>query len=471
MHMALHPVLTGLAALLAGCAAAPPASPPPSLQTRADAVLHDVQANADFAGAVVLMRGGQVVYEKAVGLAQRSPDRPFTTSAPSDGGSLAKTLTAAAVWELAAEGRLSLDDLVTRHVPEHPYPGHSVRQLVPHRNGLPDCGVFDADFAPGPVRDTTDLLRAVPKRQPQPVFARGVQVAYSNLGFDTAALVVERITGKRIEAWWRERYFGPLGLHDMFARTARFADWPVPRTMGYRREGREWVLNDAFDGEAFIGASNVQASARDWARWGDGFASGRVMAAMRLQAGLQEAMLDSGLPDRLTRLTRLSWYCDASLQRCHYTGAYNGFFAQVYWHRATREVVAWVSNSTVPPSACARLTRDLLDVLAGRAPATEAAPVLTAAPKAERARWAGTYVSATTGRLIIDVTADGRSFLRVNDGERVSLFALPEGVFYAPMLDLWLGFTGLPDGPTLHIRSVFHVAEARRQAAPGGLTK
>ena len=468
MHRALHLLLIGLAALLAACAAAPAASPVVSLQARADAVLNEVHTAADFAGAVVLMRDGRVVYESAVGLAQRDPDRPFTPGTPSDGGSLAKTLTAAVVWELVAEGRLALQDLVTRHVPEYPYASHTLRELVTHRNGLPDYGVFDADFALGQVRDTSDLLRALPKRQSQPEFASGVQVEYSNLGFDIAALVVERVTGKRIEAWWRERYFLPLGLQDIFARPARFADWPVPRTVGYRRQSGAWVLDDAFDGEAFIGASNVHASARDWARWGDGFASGRVMAAARLQAGLEEAMLDSGLGDRLTRL---SWYCDASLRRCHYSGAYNGFFAQVYWDRARREVVAWVSNSTLAPWRCARLTRDLVDVLAGRATATEGTPVLRVIPKAERGGWAGTYESVSIGRLAIDVAANGRSVLRVNDGERVSLFALPEGVFYAPMLDLWLGFTGAADDPTLHIRSVFHVAQARRLPVSGGTTK
>ncbi|MDP1534699.1 MAG: hypothetical protein Q8L92_14085, partial [Rubrivivax sp.] len=59
-------------------------------------------------------------------------------------------------------------------------------------------------------------------------------------------------------------------------------------------------------------------------------------------------------------------------------------------------------------------------------------------------------------------------FLRVNGGDRVSLFAVPDGVFYAPMLDLWLGFTGAADAATLHIRSVFHVADATRLPAPAG---
>ena len=81
-------------------------------------------------------------------------------------------------------------------------------------------------------------------------------------------------------------------------------------------------------------------------------------------------------------LTRLSWYCDSARQRCHYSGAYNAFYSHVVWDRARRETVAYVSNSTLQPWRTARLTRDLVDVLAGRRAAPEPAPVLTLFNKA-----------------------------------------------------------------------------------------
>lgn len=450
------PVLLALAA----CASTKP--PTPQVAVHADRVIDELVATSGFGGAVVLMRDGAVVFERAVGLAQRSPDRPFTVDTPSDGGSLAKTLTAAALWELAAEGRLSLDDPVTRHLPAYPYAGQTMRDLVTHRSGLPDYGAFEDELKARGVLQTPDLLALTVQRQPQPVRPPGVRLEYANLGFDTAALVVERITGQPVAAFWRERYFVPLGLGGMFARPARLADFPVPRAVGYRRDGGAWVTNDAYDGEGFIGASNVHASARDWARWGDAFARGRVMARDRLDAGLRQAMLDSGLDNTLTML---SWYCDAARQRCHYTGAYNGFYAQVWWDRTRRETVAYVSNSTLPAWRCARLTRDLVDALAGRAPAADVTPPLRAVAQGDLPGLAGDWRSPTLGPLALSVQ-DGKAFLRVGRGELASVFQVEREVFYVPTLDLWLAFSGPPASPTMHIRSVFHVAEARRLPAP-----
>lgn len=454
------PLLAVLAMALAGCATRPDEA---RVARLADRVVDEIAASADFNGAVVLMRDGRVVYERAAGLAERSPDRPFTVDTPSDGGSLAKTLTAAALWELAAEGRLSLDDPVTRHLPDYPYAGQTLRDLVAHRNGLPDYDVFEAELKARRVLYTPDLLALTAQRQPQPQRPAGIAVEYSNLGFDVAALVVERITGRPIAAFWRERYFTPLGLQGMFARPARFADFPVPRTVGYRRDGTAWVPNDSFDGEGFVGASNVHASARDWARWGDAFARGRVMPAERLEAGLRQPMLASGMD---SRLTMLSWYCDGAARRCHYTGAYNGFYAQVWWDRAERTALAYVSNSTLPPWRCARLTRDLIDALAGREPPPERVTPL-AVPRAELPRWTGRYRSPTLGEVALAL--DGtRLVVRVGDGEPATAFALPGGVRYAPTLDLWLAFGGTPQAPALHLRTVFHEAEARRADAPAG---
>jgi len=463
MAATMHVTRALVAALSVATGAALAATPEP-LAEAAGRVMQEAAGAGRFNGAVVLMRDGVVVFEHAVGLAQRQPERPFTVDTPTDGGSLAKTMTAALVHEWVAEGRLNLDDPVNRHLPDYPHTRQTVRDLVSHRSGLPDYAFFDTDFKPGQVRDTADLLAALARRKPPPDLPPGVTAEYSNLGFDLAALILEQVSGKKIAVLWSERYFKRLGMQATYARPARFADWPGPRAPGYRFRNDTWELNDAVDGEGFIGASNVHASARDWARWGDAFARGQAMAPDRLQAGLREGLVESGMDNRLTRL---SWYCHADLQRCHYTGAYNGFFSQVYWDRSRREVVAYVSNSTLPPWRCAALTRDLVDVLAGRTPTPEPVAQPVRVLNKDLPQWAGRYQAARLGPLTLGSQGEQAS-LRVGNGALVSIYPTGGGVFYAPMLDLWLGFSGTPEAPILHLRSVFDTADAKRLGARGG---
>lgn len=422
-------------------------------------VLQRAAERDDFNGAVVLMRDGQIVYEGAVGLAERQPDRPFRPDTPNDGASLAKTLMAALVWERAQQGRLSLDDPVVRHLPGYPHRAQSVRDLVTHRTGLPDYDFFERDFAPGQPRDTADLLAVLARRKPADIRAPGIVTEYSNLGYDLAGLVVERLDGRRLGPVLRERFFAPLAMDSAFARPARFADWPGPRTRGYRRDGARWVDHDVSDGEAHIGASNVYGSARDWARWGDAFAREQALPREMLEAGLRQAVVASGMD---SALTALSWYCDGPRQRCHYTGHYNGFYSQVWWDRSRREVLAYVSNNTLAPWRCAALTREWIAALEGReSPVVEPPPALRL-PRAERAALSGRYEAPGFGTLELQLSPQ-HGWLRVGDGERASVFAVPGGVLYAPTLDLWLRFTGTKAAPVLQLQSVFRVGEARRR--------
>lgn len=421
-------------------------------------VLQRAAERDGFNGAVVLMRDGQVVYEAAAGLAEHQPDRPFRPDTPSDGGSLAKTLTAALVWEHAQQGRLALDDPVVRHLPNYPHREHRLGDLIGHRNGLPDYDFFERDFRPGQPRDTDDLLAVLARRRPGDVRAPGIVTEYSNLGYDLAGLVLERLDGRRLGPLLRERFFVPLGMSGAFARPARFADWPVPRTLGYRRDGERWVAHDSLDGEAHIGASNVQGSARDWARWGDAFAREQVMPRPMLDAGLRRAVVASGLD---SALTALSWYCDAARQRCHYSGNYNGFYAQVWWDRSRREALAYVSNNTLDPWRCAALTREWIAALEGRPSPSVAPPPALRLPRAERAALSGRYQAAGFGLVELQLSPQ-HGWVRVGSGERATVFALPGGVLYAPTLDLWLRFSGTAAAPVLHLQSVFGVGEGRR---------
>lgn len=447
--------------LVGGCVSLPAGDQP--LARRVDALVEPLVQAQQFSGAVVLMRDGRLLHARGFGMANHELGIPFTPETPSDGGSLAKTFTAAGLWWLVHGGRLSMQQRVQDLVPDYPHAEVTVAQLLAHSNGLaPEYESFDRHFQPGQVRSTAALLAIAGREAPSPRFAPGTRFEYSNLAYDAAGAVIERISGQTYAAFVRQRFFVPHGLVHSFARPAHFADWPGPRTRGYRfRQGR-WQDHDAYDDEAFLGASNLIFSATDLARWGDAWAHARVLPAAAERAGREPPLIGG----HRSAIDGLSWYCAADGQRCHYTGSLNAFHALVYWDRARRETVAFVSNSSMPPLQTIALQRALADVLAGRtAPATDPDPAgLQRIEPGARAALAGTYPVEGVGRVVVRAGGPGLQ-LQIDGGLVYDLFPVSREVFYVPGTDWWLAFSGTAQGPRLHVYGMYQHASGVRQAA------
>ncbi len=435
-----------LATALAGCAHV---QRDDALAARVDALMAPLVDSHEFSGAVVLARQGRVVYQRGFGMANRTSGHPFTPRTPGDGGSLAKTFTAAGVWWLAHEGRIDLDAPVTRYVAEYPHAETTVRHLVSHSNGLPwDYGWFDPHFRKEELRTTQAMLKVLALHAPTPAFPPGSQFEYSSLGFDVAGLLIERVTGQRYEEFLSQRFFSRLGMRDSFLRPGRLSDWIGVRTLGYRWRDSSWVRFDVFDMEAFWGGSNIYFSAMDLSRWASAHSSGTALPAAVFEAGLLPAKLggvESGL-------SGLNWYCDEARTRCYYSGDLNAFYSFVYWDRARDESVVYASNSTIPPWRRGWLVRELKDALAGQ-PGQVSPPVrfVPLDPK-DLAAVVGVYENKDFGSITLRKGAQGLR-ARVADGLEYDLFPVGDGVLYLPGMDLWLRFSGGMPPSTLHVRS------------------
>jgi CubicO group peptidase (beta-lactamase class C family) len=430
---------------LAACAHT---SADPTLAAQVEALLAPLVAANQFTGALVIERKGQAVYARGFGLAHRAADLPFTPDTPSDGGSLAKTFTAAGVQWLAHEGRLVLDAPASRWVPEFPHATTTLRELLAHSNGLPPYYEwFDAHFKPDEVRTTPALLATVARHQPQPAFAPGTRFEYCNLGYDALALAIERASGQGYEAFVATRFLRPLGMQATFARPARLAEWrgANPRTRGYRWRDGAWQDHDIFDNEAFLGASNLWFSARDLARWGSAWASGRALPAAVAAAGQQRPRING----HASAINGLSWYGDAATRRGWYSGSVNAFHSLVHWDRASGTTFAWLSNGDLPLLSSARLAHDLAALLAGTPAPPRAVMAFQRFDRNTRSQVAGVYRSDSLGRIEVKASATGLT-LRRDDGLDYGLFPVSREVFYLPGFDWAITFSGGVTPTTLH---------------------
>lgn len=161
-----------------------------------------------------VMRGDDTLLFKAYGKADVEWDVPMPTDAMFEIGSITKQFTAVAILQLRDEGKLGLDDDLTRWLPDFDTRGHRVtlRHLLNHTSGIHD--LTETPEFPALVSNRVwprDSAYALITRQPFD-FAPGTRQQYSNSGFWLLGLVIEKASGMSYEDFVEQRLFAPLGM-------------------------------------------------------------------------------------------------------------------------------------------------------------------------------------------------------------------------------------------------------------------
>jgi CubicO group peptidase (beta-lactamase class C family) len=422
---------------------------------RLDALVGRLHDAGLFDGAVVVGKGREVVWARGVGDANRERQVPFTADTAVDGGSLAKTFTAALVLQLRAEGRLELDAPVQRWLPELPYPAITWRHLLSHSSGLPvlDYDYFDGWLPANQVRTIESLLGVLATQRPALAFAPGSAFEYSSFGYDLAALAAARVERSTFAGVLQMRILDPLGLTSAFVRPARLFDFRGTRTRGYRRAGDALVPNDVFDYEAFHGGSNVYISARDLHVWNASFVDGPTISRAALQAALQPARIGAAE----SRLTLGSWYRSEDATAFWYSGHLQGFHSEVFRDLRAGWSVVYVSNNTLAPWLQKALVRAIRSILAGADVAPPAPPPTVALSREQHSRLAGRWQLSDGERLSIERAGDHLAFHR--HGVAYRMVPVDPRTFYVPGADVMVGFAGQGGGPPARIHVASNVDE------------
>ncbi|HEY0865894.1 MAG TPA: serine hydrolase domain-containing protein, partial [Fimbriimonas sp.] len=178
--------------------------------------LDDLAKEDRWSGVVLVAKGDEVLLHTAHGLAERSFGAPIARDTKFDLASTPKMFTSIVVAQLAREGRLSIDDLVGKHLPD--YPDAAVREKVTIRHLLSHTGGTGTLFySPGYDRtrryaDAREMSTALHGEPLQ--FEPGTSWSYSNGGFVLLGAIIERLTGKTYLQAWKERILDPLGMKD-----------------------------------------------------------------------------------------------------------------------------------------------------------------------------------------------------------------------------------------------------------------
>ncbi|WP_267433613.1 serine hydrolase domain-containing protein [Sphingomonas sp. GM_Shp_1] len=259
-----YPTLLAAIALIAPAPLAAQALTPAETQ-KIDALVQKTLADTGVPSAsIAVVRGGRIVLAKAYGKQFEGQTGPADPKLPYQIASVSKQFTAAAILLLADEGKLSLDDSVSKYIPGITDGDKiTIRQLLSHTSGLRDYWPQDYSFKA--MATPTSPQGIVDRWAKAPLdFAPGTQWQYSNTGYVVAGMIVEKVAGQSLLDFLQARVFRPLGIRAVDQDKAVGPGFP----QGYLRHalGPVRVETPAAPGWLYA-AGELSMSAEDLAKW------------------------------------------------------------------------------------------------------------------------------------------------------------------------------------------------------------
>lgn len=218
--------------------------------------------------AVVIVQGGDIVYDEAFGYADKASGKKMTTDTLFELGSASKAFTAMAVLKLRDSGLLDLDAPVSDYLPWliFKYKGEpapvTLRQLLHHTSGLSSSLLGELPIAEGPDALERTIRGLIGHRL---VERPGERFIYSTVNYDILGLVIQQASGMPYADYMQKEILGPLGLKNTYVGRENAPD-------GDRSTGYKWTFGSprAYDAPYYGGnvpAAYILTSGSDMGRW------------------------------------------------------------------------------------------------------------------------------------------------------------------------------------------------------------
>lgn len=259
-----------------------------------DEYVHGEMQRQHIPGVSLLVsRDGNIVRAQGYGLSNVELQVPVKPETVFQSGSVGKQFTATAVMMLVEEGKIGLDDPLTKYLAGAPATWNQVtiRELLSHTAGFTDYPK-NFDFR----RDYTEpqllkIVEGIPL-----AFTPGTKWSYSNLGYLTLGIVIHQVTGKFYGDFLQDRIFQPLGMSS--TRIMSEAEIVPNRAAGYRLvkgelKNQEWVsptLNTTADGSLYF-------SILDLAKWDAALYTEKLLKRSSLDQMWTVTKLKNGQPN------------------------------------------------------------------------------------------------------------------------------------------------------------------------------
>src|SRR3984957_1285265 len=244
---------------------------------------------------VAVFKDGSAVLMKSYGSANLEQGVPVSNESVFRIGSVTKQFTAVALLLLAEEGKLSLQDKLSKYYANFPHANDiTLEEMLHHTAGIYNY-TSESNFTNDGMehRTTDEMVEFIAKLPKTQDFEPGTDWSYSNSGYFILGGAVEKVAGEPLAKELKNRFFTPLGMtHSALDDETEL----VPgRARGYAATGPGKFTNAPFISMSIPGgAGSVRSTAGDLAKWNEALFGGKILKPASLAAMLTPGKLSNG---------------------------------------------------------------------------------------------------------------------------------------------------------------------------------
>lgn len=300
----LYAILSLLLLLLVGCTI--PSEESTSLKAKKfEEYITQMFKLGEFNGNVLVAEKGEVIYQRAIGQRSVSIEDSLNLGSQFRLASASKPFTAMAIMILKEAGKLDYEDPIQKFIPEWPYKGATIRNLLNHTSGIPNRNYLFSRYwkpqlSPYDIERITEgnkqMIQLFINHKPELEFKPGKKYGYSDAGYVLLSIIVERISGIPFHQYMRENVFLPAGMENTYVFSPLRKDPLTNRAYGIitAPNGIGHKDIDFFYLDPLTGANGVYSTVEDLYRWDRILYSEKLVSSSTLKEAFTPAILNNG---------------------------------------------------------------------------------------------------------------------------------------------------------------------------------
>ncbi|PTL98750.1 MAG: serine hydrolase [Bacteroidetes bacterium] len=256
-----------------------------------DYLLSHSQPNAPGA-AVLIAKDGKAIYKKAVGMANLELNVPLTTDNVFEIGSITKQFTAVSVLMLEEQGKLKVEDDITKYIPDYPTNGKTItiHHLLNHTSGIKSYTSMESFIKHARTDMTPTELIDVFKNEPMD-FDPGEKFLYNNSGYIILGHIIEVVSGQSYAEFIQDHIFSKLDMKASYYGSMK--DIIKNRAYGYQdRNG--FVNADYLSLTLPYAAGSIMSTVDDLLIWQNAISANKLIKRNSLEKAINGSTLNNG---------------------------------------------------------------------------------------------------------------------------------------------------------------------------------